>query len=382
LIYSTLRGELTMRALAVAAIYVFAIGAAAAQPSRSVQASRSMPPDSFAALHRSDRTLTEICGACRNCLATDSHLRQQLVEQWRRRSAILEGMSPRIRVLAVRRSGLSQACAALARQAAQPAIAAPSTDVKPIRPNSGRSTRKGTRRNGPSSSQGNFNSDRPARPDVPPPSPSAVDVITAAPEIRPIFPWPPPTPSTRRSLPVAKLAAGPPPPTWGGAADRIEGVLRQAHIESWGYYLAGKGFAVVTRVEQIDGDSGIPLAGTARWPSEPRVASSGGFLGGLLTFSRPVGHYRTFVFVVTADPVGSKAVEDEAKFFETARRWAPTGAPALPDELRRKPIMSAHQVIVLVYEFEHAVGGRTRVNVPSRWTFDAHTGSAGIVFQP
>jgi hypothetical protein len=211
-----------------------------------------------------------------------------------------------------------------------------------------------------------------------PASPPLPDVPTAS-DIQKFFPWPPPTPSTRRSFALARLGTGSAHGTWGEAADSIENVLNRAKYESWGYYLAADGFAVATRVEQLDNSTGVPLAGAGRWPSDPRLASSSGFLGGLLTFSRPVGAYRTFVFVVTTDPVISQPTTDEAKFFEIARHWAPQGAPSLPDNLRRLSLGAGYQLIVFVYEFEHAAGGKTQLNVPGRWSFDAHLANAGIV---
>jgi hypothetical protein len=220
-----------------------------------------------------------------------------------------------------------------------------------------------------------------ARPTPPASTPGTASGESGSDNIRGLFPWPPPTPSTRRSIPVSRLAAGRRAGTWGEAADRIEEILQRAQFEPSGYFLAADGFAIVTRVERLDGETGTPIAGE-RWASQPRVASSGDFLGGLLTFSRPVGHYRIFVFVVTTDPVASSPVEDESRFFETALQWSSIGAPALPERLRRKSLTRDYQVIVLIYEFEHAVGGRTRVNVPSRWPFDAHINNAGIEFQP
>ena len=138
----------------------------------------------------------------------------------------------------------------------------------------------------------------------------------------------------------------------------------------------------MTRVEQLDLQSGTPLAGVERWPSDPRVASSAGFLSGLFTIRRPVGSYRTFVFVVTTDPVASTPVTDDARLFMLARRWAPQGAPALPEVLRRNRLSDDYQLIVLIYEFNHEVGGQTHLNIPSRWSFDAHLNNAGIVLQP
>jgi hypothetical protein len=199
-------------------------------------------------------------------------------------------------------------------------------------------------------------------------------------DIQKLFPWPPPTPSTHHRVRLSQLAGN--LTTWGRAADEIERLLRQAQIESWGYYLVADGFAITTRVEQIDETTGVPLAGAQRWSSdaEPRMALPT-FLGGLFTFRRPVGAYRTFVFVVTTDPVVSAPVPDEAELFKIAQKWAPTGAPSLPEKLQHWPLNDGYQLIVLIYEFDHVDSGRSHIYTPSRWSYDAHIRSAGIVLE-
>ena len=180
---------------------------------------------------------------------------------------------------------------------------------------------------------------------------------------------------------MMQLAEGPAATTWGQVAERIVTILRNARFESWGFYRTPGGFAVVTRVEQLDSQSGMPLAGTARFPSEPRVASTSIF-DALFTIRRPEGFYRVFAFVLTTDVRPGAPVTDEAQMFRIARRWAVAGAPDLPNELRGEAISADHRLFVLVYEFEHAVGGATHLIAPSRWSFDDHVRSAGIVIRP
>jgi hypothetical protein len=200
-------------------------------------------------------------------------------------------------------------------------------------------------------------------------------------DIQKLFPWPPPTPSTHHRVRLSQVAGN--LTTWGRAADQIESILQQAQIESWGYYLVADGFAITTRVEQIDETTGAPLAGARRWSSEaePRMPLPI-FLGGLFTFRRPVGAYRTFVLVVTTDPVVSAPVPDEAELFRIAQTWAPRGAPSLPEKLQHWPLNDGYQLIVLIYEFDHVDSGRSHVHTPGRWSYDAHIRSAGIVLGP
>jgi hypothetical protein len=200
-------------------------------------------------------------------------------------------------------------------------------------------------------------------------------------DIQKLFPWPPPTPSTHHRIRLSQVAGN--LTTWGQAADQIERILQQAQIESWGYYLVADGFAITSRIEQIDETTGAPLAGMRRWSSEaePRVALAT-FLGGLFTFRRPVGTYRTFVFVVTTDPVVSAPVPDEAELFRIAQTWAPRGAPSLPEKLQQWPLNDGYQLIVLIYEFDHVDSGRSHIHTPGRWSYDTHIRSAGIVLGP
>jgi len=67
---------------------------------------------------------------------------------------------------------------------------------------------------------------------------------------------------------------------------------------------------------------------------------------------------------------------------QLARRWALSGAADLPDALRTQPIVSAHRLFVLVYEFESAVGGETVVNSPGRWPLARHFKDAGMTLPP
>lgn len=195
------------------------------------------------------------------------------------------------------------------------------------------------------------------------------------------FPWPPPAPSDRRLLQLTQLGGDTPPDTWGALADRITAVLRKARYRSWGFYAAPGGFAVVTRIEQLDLENGVALDGDNRWASEVKVASTS-ILDGILTVRRPRGVYRVIVFVLTTDPRSGGPVTDPRAMLQLARRWGISGALDLPDSLRSNPVTRVQRLFALVYEFESAIGGESRVNSPGRWTVDHHFEDAGIVILP
>ena len=182
-------------------------------------------------------------------------------------------------------------------------------------------------------------------------------------------------------LQLSQLGSGTPPDTWGALADRILALVRKARYRSWGFYAAPGGFAVVTRIEQLDQENGVALAGDQRWASEVKVAGTS-ILDGIFTVRRPRGVYRVIAFVLTTDPRSGGPVTDPAVMLQLARRWGISGALDLPEVLRSNPITRVQRLFALVYEFESAVGGETRVHSPGLWTLDHHFEDAGIVIIP
>jgi hypothetical protein len=147
------------------------------------------------------------------------------------------------------------------------------------------------------------------------------------------FPWPPPAPSDRRLLQPSQLG-GDRPATWGHVADRLIALMQRA--PTWGFYLAPGGFAVIPRIEQLD-QNGTALAGTERWATEVKLASTS-VLDGIFTVRRPKGIYRAIAFVITTDPRSGGPVTDPKRMLETARRWGLSGALDLPQALRGRPL--------------------------------------------
>src|SRR5215510_14305544 len=221
-----------------------------------------------------------------------------------------------------------------------------------------------------------------AQPSMPRPPIVATIEAPAPPEISDLFPWPPPTPSTRRSFSPDVLVDGPSAATLGDNASRLEGLLRRAEFDSWGYFRAPGGFALVTRVERLDGETGKQLAGDQRWSDRVAYASisPGAILSAIFATSRPRGYYRVFVFLVTDDPPMTRPA-GAAETFATASRWAMFGRSSLPNAIRTQPVTANHELIVLVYEFEKVQGGETTHYSPSRWSLDHHLETLGLSFK-
>jgi hypothetical protein len=222
--------------------------------------------------------------------------------------------------------------------------------------------------------------DPPPRPVPERPGPPHIDP-TPQPVLQEFFPWPPPAPSDRRMLQLARLGGGPPPHTWGEVADRIVARLQGGGFKKVGFYSAPGGFAVIPPVEQLDISTGAALAEDQRWAAEIKLASTS-ILDGIFTVRRPKGLYRVFAFVLTTDPRSGGAVTDPRRMLQIAQQWANSSATDLPQAMRIQAINDAQRLFVLVYEFESAVGGETKVNSPGRWQLERHFSDAGIDLGP
>jgi hypothetical protein len=199
------------------------------------------------------------------------------------------------------------------------------------------------------------------------------------PQLTDLFPWPPPTPSTRRSFSADVAADASPARTAGEVAARLEDLLTKAEFDTWGYFRTPGGFALVTRTERLDAATGRPLAGHQRWSDQ--IAPAGIALSTIFGWSRPRGLYRVLVFILTDDPPMSRPL-GAAETYELTRRWPLTGRASLPAAVRADVVGQSHQLVVLVYEFEKGQGSTTTHNVPSRWSLDHHLQTVRMSLKP
>jgi hypothetical protein len=224
----------------------------------------------------------------------------------------------------------------------------------------------------------------PTAPRAAPQAPSASRPTIArdsggAPPLKDLFPWPPPTPSAQRTLSPDVNPDSPPAKTVGEVARRLERILREARFDSFGYYRVPGGFALVTRIENLNGTTGEPFAGAARWATQKVYA--GLSFASIFAITRTAGYYRVFAFLLTDDPKEPQPIDPE-KTFEIARTWANEGSPSLPAEVKALPIGPDHVLVVMVYEFEKFEGGETNHFQPSRWPLDQHLSSLGAELKP
>jgi len=235
----------------------------------------------------------------------------------------------------------------------------------------------------PSSPQTTIDSPAPPQariaPQPAPPPTSAPGPVSNDRPLKDLFPWPPPTPSAQRTLSPDVNPDSPPAETVGEVARRLERILREARFDSFGYYRVPGGFALVTRIENLDGTTGEPFAGAARWASQKVYA--GLSFSSIFAITRSAGYYRVFVFLLTDDPKEPQPIDPE-KTFEIARTWANEGSPSLPAEVKALPIGPNHILVVMVYEFEKFEGGETNHFQPSRWPLDQHLSSLGAELKP
>ena len=194
----------------------------------------------------------------------------------------------------------------------------------------------------------------------------------------PFFPWPPPPASARMTLPENAFdRAG--MPTLKQAAETIETALRAAGFGDWGYFSLPEeegGFGLVTRIEQIN-DDGKPLAGAARWMVRPFAAATMTPLRSLVSIHRPVGHYRVFVFVLSAKSAVDNPTEQAT--LPLAYEWNRRAQPRLGREISASPMTERHAMTVRVYEFEQTDKIVSLFDTSSQLTVPEHLKAAGIV---
>ncbi|PWT81153.1 MAG: hypothetical protein C5B58_10250 [Acidobacteria bacterium] len=199
------------------------------------------------------------------------------------------------------------------------------------------------------------------------------------------FPWPPPPASARTTFSAALLSDKKRFKNVGDVATLLEHALHQGGFDDWSYFSLPDervGFGLVSRVEQIDPQTGTPLADRARWADRVYAAETMSFMSQLLEIQRPVGHYRAFVFVLSTKPTPDLSppnLKDEDRAtLQLARTWIRRGSRFLPDELQQLPITSSHRITVRVYEFEQTDKGPSSLVANSPWTVSQHLKSAGI----
>lgn len=345
----------------------------------------ALSQEAFSELQRLDRALVTICEARKDRL--DDRER----EIWKRRRELLESLDESQRDAFKRTSPLDEDCLQLLARLAEPRR--PSSRYSRYAPPSGYAWRRYRYeyrdspqarmepRASPQARMGPEPVPQNAPPLAPgePPSPMAPGPAAGAHPLKDLFPWPPPTPSTRRSFSPDVIEGAARARKVGDVASRLEQIIRSAEFDAFGYYRVPGGFALITRIESLDGETGTPLAGAARWGA--RATYAGLSLSAIFAITRASGFYRVFVFLLTDDPPMTQSV-DSAQAFAIAQTWAMEGRPSLPAEIKALPIGQNHVLVVMVYEFEKVDGGETKHFRPSRWPLDQHLSTLGVSLKP
>jgi hypothetical protein len=193
----------------------------------------------------------------------------------------------------------------------------------------------------------------------------------------PAFAWPPPRPSTRRTLARHLLTGSATVPTLEYVAGRLQAALEANGYVEYSYYSVPGGFALATRLERIYPD-GRSMAEPKRWEVALGPLTRfdlAEYLRALFDAER--GHFRIIVFIVTPAPLVTGAEPPSAA---AALAWPREGVPVLPDAMRRLSYDDSFQTHALIYEFEtRGVGQPAEFKASSSITGDAHLRRAKIL---
>jgi hypothetical protein len=164
----------------------------------------------------------------------------------------------------------------------------------------------------------------------------------------PKFPWPPPAPSDRSTIPRDLLMKNLAHPTLQQVADRLAAALRQAEYQEYSFYDAPGGFVLVARIERIDDDGhAFPQAERYAAPTPRAVAKTLTSYVASLFFAQP-GRYRMIAFAVTDNSfVASRATLSASG----ASGLLSGGASKLAPEFSERAFGDGYQVDALIYEF-------------------------------
>jgi len=194
----------------------------------------------------------------------------------------------------------------------------------------------------------------------------------------PEFPFPPPDPSARRSIPRDLLTGKAEAPSLGLVARRVEAALVANGYVELSYFAVPGGFTLVTQLERINADA-TPAA-EQRWnievaPVSLKAFSLQAYLRALL--QKDAGFFRVIVLMFTSEPFtasGKKVPPDDAM------KWINQGANTLPAAVARMPYGEDMTCTALIYEFEIPThGAAAALRQPSPHDGAEHLQGSGIL---
>lgn len=209
------------------------------------------------------------------------------------------------------------------------------------------------------------------------PAPAPKPAETVGPDVPPAFAWPPPRPSTRRTLARHLVAGNVATPSLGRVAERLQAALEASGYTEYSYYSVPGGFALATRLERIHAD-GRSMTEPKRWEMAGGPLTRfelGEYLRAL--FDAELGHFRVIVFIVTPKAL---VVGTEPPSAAAALNWPLQGVPVLPEALRILAYDNAFQTHALIYEFEtRGQGQPAQFKANSTITGEVHLRRANIL---
>lgn len=163
----------------------------------------------------------------------------------------------------------------------------------------------------------------------------------------PDFPWPPPNCHKRKTL-VKNLHTNTKAQYFSDIDNRLQRALDAQGYFQRSYYKTPGGFAIATQMEQFEEDGKVKSR--YRWEDYPVQDDFAGLWDYFKSLVMPdPGRFRVFVFVVTDRPYkqGEKKISPDA-----IRGLATSGFSEIPAQYSTNEITDAHNLEVLVYEFE------------------------------
>lgn len=202
------------------------------------------------------------------------------------------------------------------------------------------------------------------------------DTASALDEASPLFPWPPPLPSTKTEIPASVFkSCG----TLEDVYEILSAALQRNGYSDNSYFLVPasdkNGFALATQLEQIDLD-GVPKKDPNRWNTSLMSNKYVGWEYIAATLLPNPGFFRVIVFIVTDVPFVPKPIKVDQ---ETAQSWLYEGSSGFPEQLKEVGFNNSFKVFALVYEYEqkNAKSDAFLIN-PSKYNAQAHLSKSHV----
>lgn len=202
------------------------------------------------------------------------------------------------------------------------------------------------------------------------------DMASAVDEATPLFPWPPPLPSTKTEIPASVFKSC---RNLGDVNNILTAALLKNGYTDKSYFLVpakeNNGFALATQLEQIDEDR-VPKKDPNRWNTSTINNKYVGWEYIEATLLPNPGFFRVIVFIVTDAPFVPEPFKVDQ---ETAQSWLYKGSSGFPEQLGEVGFNRYFKVYALVYEYEQKKAESDAVLLkPSKYNAQAHLSKSHV----